>query len=64
MFLVKKGMNFGWPYCFYDQFQNKKVLAPEYGGDGKKIGRCAEMQNPVVAFPGHLAPERAIVLYR
>jgi glucose/arabinose dehydrogenase len=56
MFLVKKGMNFGWPYCFYDQFQNKKVLAPEYGGDGKKIGRCAEMQNPVIGFPGHLAP--------
>lgn len=56
MFLVKKGMNFGWPYCYYDPFQNKKVLAPEYGGDGKKIGRCAEMQNPVVAFPGHMAP--------
>ncbi len=56
MFLVKKGMNFGWPYCFYDHFQNKKILAPEYGGDGKKIGRCAEMQNPVVAFPGHMAP--------
>nr|MBA2761252.1 PQQ-dependent sugar dehydrogenase [Segetibacter sp.] len=62
MFLVKKGMNFGWPYCYYDQFQNKKVLAPEYGGDGKKIGRCAEMQNPVVAFPGHLAPN-ALLFY-
>jgi glucose/arabinose dehydrogenase len=56
MFLVKKGMNFGWPYCYYDPFQNKKVLAPEYGGDGKTIGRCAEMQNPVVAFPAHMAP--------
>ncbi len=56
MFLIKKGMNYGWPYCYYDQFQNKKVLAPEYGGDGKKIGRCAEMQNPVIAFPGHMAP--------
>jgi glucose/arabinose dehydrogenase len=62
MFLVKKGMNFGWPYCYYDQFQNKKVLAPEYGGDGKKIGRCAEMENPVVAFPGHLAPN-ALLFY-
>lgn len=57
MFLAKKGMNFGWPYCYYDPFQNKKVLAPEYGGDGKKIGRCAEMQNPVVAFPAHMAPD-------
>lgn len=56
MFAVKKGMNFGWPYCYYDPTINKKVLAPEYGGDGKKIGRCAEMQNPVVAFPAHMAP--------
>lgn len=56
MFEVKKGMNFGWPYCYFDPAQNKKVLAPEYGGDGKKIGRCAEMQNPVVAFPAHMAP--------
>lgn len=56
MFLVKKGMNFGWPYCYYDPKQSKKLLAPEYGGDGKQVGRCAEMQNPVVAFPAHMAP--------
>ena len=35
---VRKGMDFGWPYCYYDHMQNKKVLAPEYGGDGKKEG--------------------------
>jgi glucose/arabinose dehydrogenase len=62
MFLVKKGMNFGWPYCYYDPLQNKKVLAPEYGGDGKKIGRCAEMQQPIVAFPAHMAPN-ALLFY-
>ena len=62
MFLVKKGMNFGWPYCYYDPSQNKKVLAPEYGGDGKTIGRCAEMENPVVAFPAHMAPN-ALLFY-
>ncbi len=62
MFLVKKGMNFGWPYCYYDPIQNKKVLSPEYGGDGKKIGRCAEMQDPVVAFPAHMAPN-ALLFY-
>lgn len=56
MFEVKKGMNFGWPYCYYDPFVKKKLLAPEYGGDGKKAGRCAEIQNPVVAFPAHMAP--------
>lgn len=53
---VKKGSNFGWPYCYWDQLQNKRMLAPEYGGDGKKTGRCEGMDKPVYAFPGHLAP--------
>lgn len=56
MFEVKQGDNFGWPYCYFDQMQNKKVQAPEYGGDGKQVGRCADAKAPVVAFPGHLAP--------
>jgi glucose/arabinose dehydrogenase len=56
MFEVKKGSDFGWPYCYYDQLQDKRVLAPEYGGDGKKGGRCEGIGKPVVAFPGHLAP--------
>ena len=55
MYELHKGSNCGWPYIFYDQFQRKKVLAPEYGGDGKKAGG-QDAQNPVVAFPGHLAP--------
>lgn len=53
---VTEGSNFGWPYCFYDQMQGKKVLAPEYGGDGKTIGRCADYDDPVMGFPGHWAP--------
>ncbi|MDA8763749.1 PQQ-dependent sugar dehydrogenase [Flavobacteriaceae bacterium] len=53
---VEKGDHFGWPYCFYDQMQGKKVLAPEYGGDGNIIGRCADYKDPVIGFPGHWAP--------
>ncbi|MGA3185502.1 MAG: sorbosone dehydrogenase [Bryobacteraceae bacterium] len=52
----KAGMNFGWPYCFFDYEQQKLVLNPEYGGDGKKIGRCSEFSNPVASFPAHWAP--------
>lgn len=63
MLLVKKGSNFGWPYCYYDEFQNKKMLAPEYGGDGKKTGRCDGVDLPVMAFPGHWAPN-ALLFYR
>jgi len=54
--LVEDGSNFGWPYCYYDGAQNKKVLAPEYGGDGQKVGRCSEADDPIMAFPAHLAP--------
>ena len=53
---VKDGSDFGWPYCYYDPMQNKKVLAPEYGGDGKKTGRCSNAENPIMAFPAHTAP--------
>ncbi|WP_242085492.1 PQQ-dependent sugar dehydrogenase [Aestuariivivens sediminis] len=53
---VTEGSDFGWPYCYYDQIQNKKVLAPEYGGDGKIIGRCESFDDPVIGFPGHWAP--------
>jgi len=56
MMEVKKGSDFGWPYCYYDQFQGKRMLAPEYGGDGKKQGRCEGVDKPVLGFPGHLAP--------
>jgi glucose/arabinose dehydrogenase len=55
-FLVKKGSDFGWPYCYYDHLQKKKVLGPEYGGDGKQLGRCAGKDLPIMGFPGHWAP--------
>ena len=32
------------------------ILAPEYGGDGKAIGRCAQFEMPVAGFPAHYAP--------
>lgn len=57
---VKEGSNFGWPYCYYDHFQNKKVLAPEYGGDGKKVGRCDKFDEPLIDFPAHWAPNDLI----
>ncbi len=34
----------------------RKVLAPEYGGDGKVVGRCADKKMPIMAFPAHWAP--------
>ena len=53
---IKEGANGGWPYCYYDQIQEKKVLAPEYGGDGDSVGRCSTYEKPLIGFPGHWAP--------
>lgn len=59
-FEVEDGDDFGWPYCYYDHLKGKKVLAPEYGGDGSKVGRCSDKKNPIMAFPGHWAPNDLI----
>ncbi|HEX6560280.1 MAG TPA: PQQ-dependent sugar dehydrogenase [Longimicrobiales bacterium] len=60
---MQDGDDYGWPYCFYDREQQRHVLAPEYGGDGKQQGRCANVKQPVAAFPGHWAPE-AVLFYQ
>jgi glucose/arabinose dehydrogenase len=55
--LLKQGGDYGWPECYYDPFQKKLVLAPEYGGDGgHKVGVCESKTGPVAAFPAHWAP--------
>ncbi|HUR94874.1 MAG TPA: PQQ-dependent sugar dehydrogenase [Gemmatimonadales bacterium] len=53
---VSEGDDIGWPYCYHSNEARKKVLAPEYGGDGRTVGRCAKAKNAAVAFPGHWAP--------
>ena len=60
---VTEGSDFGWPYCYYDQMQEKKVLAPEYGGDGNAIERCDKFEKPIMGFPGHWAPND-LLFYR
>jgi glucose/arabinose dehydrogenase/cytochrome c553 len=54
--ILKEGANYGWPTCYYDGMQKKLVLAPEYGGDGKKIGDCDKFEPPIAALPAHWAP--------
>jgi len=56
MVRVEAGVDLGWPYCYHDGLRDRKVLAPEYGGDGEKQGRCAGKTPPDLAFPAHWAP--------
>jgi glucose/arabinose dehydrogenase len=53
---LDEGADYGWPYCYYDPQTNRKVLSPEYGGDGQEVGRCADKSQPIIGFPGHWAP--------
>lgn len=62
MFRIDEGDDFGWPYCYYDHIKDAKVLAPEYGGDGTTQGRCADVAQTLLAFPGHWAPN-ALMFY-
>ncbi|MCD2422596.1 PQQ-dependent sugar dehydrogenase [Niabella pedocola] len=55
LYMIKKGDDAGFPFAYYDQLQKKYMQAPEYGGDGKKEAGKKYLE-PVVAFPGHMAP--------
>jgi glucose/arabinose dehydrogenase len=61
MYALHKGDNAGWPYVYYDQFQKKKIVSPEYGGNGQKTGG-ENAVDPVAAYPGHMAPD-GLVFY-
>jgi glucose/arabinose dehydrogenase len=54
---IGQGSDYGWPYCYYDNAQQKLVQAPEFGGDGKKEGDCASKKAPASFFPAHWAPD-------
>ncbi len=62
LLLLKEKGDYGWPECYHDPFVSKLMLAPEYGGDGKTIGACANKIGAVAAFPAHWAPN-AMVRY-
>jgi glucose/arabinose dehydrogenase len=55
MYELHKGDDAGWPFVYYDHFKKKKMLSPEYGGNGKTTVENKYL-DPVVAFPAHLAP--------
>jgi len=62
LLVLKANGDYGWPECYADPFVEKLVLAPEYGGDGKAIGVCANKIGPIAVFPAHWAPN-AMVRY-
>ena len=53
---VERGANLGWPYTFYDGTTSRRLMAPEYGGDGALEPSAGVYQEPIYAFPAHWAP--------
>lgn len=53
---VEENDDFGWPYCYYDPFKKERMLAPEYGGQGDRQGRCENVEKPIAVFPAHWGP--------
>jgi glucose/arabinose dehydrogenase len=51
---IRKGDDFGWPYTYYDHFKHKRMVAPEYGGDG--IKEAQGYKEPLMGLPAHWAP--------
>ena len=55
---IAQGGDYGWPTCYFDGQQQRLVLGPEYGGDGRKaVGDCATKRGPEAFFPAHWAPD-------
>ena len=61
LYALKKGDNAGWPYIYYDPAKGKKMVAPEYGGDGRKESTGNYLE-PAMAYPAHTAPN-ALLFY-
>jgi len=50
MFRIPKDTDMGWPYTYYDGARQQRILAPEYGGDGKAAPTEGTYAKPVAAF--------------
>jgi len=57
---VAEGADMGWPYSYFDHRKGKRMMMPEYGGDGEKLSDRGQM--PLVGFPGHWAPNDLLFL--
>ena len=53
---AEAGANYGWPYTFVDPATGRRLVAPEYGGDGAREAPAGKYRDPLHAYPAHWAP--------
>lgn len=51
---IEQNDDYGWPYTYYDPFKRKRMLAPEYGGNGDN--EAPGYKDPLMGMPAHWAP--------
>lgn len=59
---LRAGADAGWPTTYWDQRQGARLIAPEYGGDGRRRAEAGRFLDPLLAFPGHWAPNDLLFL--
>lgn len=60
---LEQGDDLGWPYTYWDPERGERMVMPEYGGDGDTVAEQGRYNEPLIAFPGHWAPND-IIFYR
>ena len=59
---IPRNSSFGFPYCYWDSAISKRVLAPEYKGDGKEIAHCNSLiDKPIKTFDNHNGPNDLLI---
>ena len=53
---LREGQDLGWPYTYWDPLRKARMVAPEFGGDGRQRDESGKYQAPLFSFPGHWAP--------
>ncbi len=56
MHVLVEGGDYGWPFTYYDHLRGARILAPEYGGDGRQEAEAGLYEEPIANFPAHWAP--------
>lgn len=52
--------DYGWPRTYVDPDSGRRLLAPEYGGDGTRLAEAGQYRDPLLTFPAHWAPNDLI----
>ena len=51
-----QGADYGWPHTYVDPRTGRRMLGPEYGGDGRTTAEEGAYQQPLYTYPAHWAP--------